>query len=207
MVPMYLARESTLLIVMVAVPVLWWLVGRACALTQAAGAAVGMAASKFAARHALDNAHQLNDTLYMIGKIPFNLARNIFGIAPWTNTLPVGTPLHVWNVPHWLHLGGIHQVGWSGFDARYLVYYPNTLLTSFGLGSCIVLVLLLCEPLRELLPRDEPYLCIAAIYGGTAFVLAPMMGTAMPRLMDYGWPLFFVYLPVMIPRLWRHRCI
>jgi uncharacterized membrane protein AbrB (regulator of aidB expression) len=34
--------------------------------------------------------------------------------------------------------------------------------------------------------------------------MSPMLGAALPRLFDYGWPLFLVYLPAIIPRIWRN---
>ncbi len=201
---MFLARESTLLIAVIAVPVLWWLVGRRAGLLQLAGTLAGMAASKFAARHALANQHNINDTLYMIGKIPWNASRNLFGITLWTNTLPVLPPVRVWNVPHWLPLGGIHQVGYSGFSWEYPTLTLVWLLTSFGLGSLVAICLVSRTQFCQLLPRQEPYLCVAAIYGAITFLMSPMLGAALPRLFDYGWPLFLVYLPAMMPRIWRN---
>lgn len=201
---LFLARESTLLIAVIAVPSLWWLVGRRAGLLQLGGTLVGMTASKFAARHALANQHDINDTLYLIGKIPWNASRNIFGITLWTNTLPVLPPIRIWNVPHWLPLGGIHQMGYSEFSWVYPMLTSMWLLTSFGLGSLVAICLVWRTPLRRLLPRQEPYLCIAAIYGAVTFLMAPMLGAALPRLFDYGWPLFLVYLPAMIPRIWRN---
>ncbi|PYX90830.1 MAG: hypothetical protein DMG68_00415 [Acidobacteria bacterium] len=201
---MFLERESTLLIAMIAVPSLWWLVGRRAGLLQLGGTLAGMTASKFAARHALANQHNISDTLYMIGKIPWNASRNIFGITLWSNTLPVQTPVRIWQLPSWLPLGGIHQVGYSRFAWLFPMLTAIAFLTSFGLGSLISGCLVWLTPLRKLLPRDEPYLCIAAIYGAVMVLTAPMSGAALPRLFDYGWPLFLIYLPAMIPRVWRN---
>jgi hypothetical protein len=204
LVVMFLARESTLLIVVIAIPVLWRLAGRRAGLMQLGGALAGVAASKFAARHALPNQHHINDTLYLIGKIPWNAAKNLFGIILWSNTLPVQPPVRYWNVPHWLPLGGIHQVGFSAFYGLYPVFTSISILGAFGLGSCVAILLVWKMPLRRLLPREDPYLCIAAIYGATTFLVSPLLGAALPRLFAYGWPLFLVYLPAMAPRVWRN---
>jgi hypothetical protein len=201
---LFLARESTLLIAVIAVPTLWWLVGRRAGLLQLGGTLAGMTVSKFAARHALANQHNINDTLYIFGKIPWNASRNIFGITLWTNTLPVLSPIRIWHIPHWLPLGGIHQVGYSEFSWVYPMLTSICLLTSFGLGSLVAIYLVWRTPLRRLLPPQEPYLCIAAIYGAVTFLMSPMLGAALARLFDYGWPLFLVYLPAMIPRIWRN---
>lgn len=200
---MFMARESTVLIAGVAVPVLWWLAGRRVALIQLAGTLVGVTASKFATRHALANQHNINDTLYLIGKIPWNLSRNVFGLTLWTNTLQPTVPIRIWNVPHWLPLGGIHQIGYGSYDWIYQVSTAVQLLTSFGLGTCVALFLVWRTPLHKLLPREEPYLCVAAIYGTLVFLLAPVCGANLTRLFDYGWPLFLIYLPTLIPRVWR----
>jgi hypothetical protein len=77
------------------------------------------------------------------------------------------------------------------------------LLTSFGLGICVLVCLIWRKPLRELLPWKEPYLYVAVIYGGVAFLLAPVLGASLVRLFDYGWPLFLIYLPVALSRVWR----
>jgi hypothetical protein len=204
LVVMFLARESTLLIVVIAIPVLWRLAGRRAGLMQLGGTLAGIAASKFVARHALPNQHHIDDTLYLIGKVPWNAAKNLFGVILWSNTLPVQPPVRFWNVPHWLPLGGIHQVGYSAFYGLYPVFTSISILGAFGLGSCVVILLVWKMPLRRLLPREDPYLCIAAIYGATTFLLSPLLGAALPRLFDYGWPLFLVYLLVMVPRVWRN---
>jgi len=112
-------------------------------------------------------------------------------------------PVRVWHLPAWLPLGGIHEVGYSEFSWMYPMLTTTGLLTSFGLGSLISICLIWRTPFRRLLPCEEPYLCIAAIYGAVTFLAAPMLGAAVPRLFDYGWPLFLIYLPAMIPRVWR----
>ena len=203
LLPMYLARESTLLVSLIAVPILWRLVGRRVGLLFLGASLTGLAVSKFATRHGLPNIHGLNDTLYMVGKIPWNLSKNVFGITVWVNTDPLPTPPHLWQLPHWIHLDRIHQIG---------LYSPSSftpgvtligMLLAFGLGPCVMACLLLRVPLRRLLPRTEPYLWVAAIYGGVAYLLAPALGTGVIRLAGYGWPLFLVYLPAMMPRIWR----
>ena len=201
---MYLTRESTILIALIAVPVLWRLAGRRAGLMQLAATAAGIAGSNFAARHALPNHQNMNDTLYLIGKIPWNLSRNIFGVLLWSNTLPLAQPVRVWNVPPWLHAGGIHQVGYVAYIWGFQAFTFGTILSSFGIGFCVVLCLLWRRPLRALLPRNQPWLCIAALYGAAAYFLAPMLGAGETRLLDYGWPLFLVYLPAVMIAVWRN---
>ena len=201
---MYLTRESTLLVAMIAVPVLWRLAGRRAALLQVAGLAAGVAGSGFASRHALPNHQNMNDTLYMLGKIPWNLSRNIFGVTLWSNTMRIAAPIRVWNVPNWMHFGDIHQVGYTEYFVGYQILTLGAVLTAFGIGLCAVVCLVGSARLRALLPRDQPYLCIAGIYGAAAYLLAPMLGASQTRLLDYGWPLFLVYLPAVMSAVWRN---
>ena len=200
---MFLARESTLLIALIAVPVLWRLAGRRVGLLHLAATGLGMAGSKFFTRHALPNHQNMNDTLYLLGKIPWNLSRNVFGVTLWSNTMPLLDPIRTWNVPRWIHAGDLHQVGYSHYNWWYQTVTLSALFSSFGIGFCIVLCLWWRLPLRALLPRDKPYLCIAALYGAAAYLLAPMLGASETRLFDYGWPLFLVYLPAVILTVWR----
>jgi hypothetical protein len=200
---MFLARESTLLLAVIAIPVVWRLVGKRAGLMQLGAGVVGVAVSKFVARNAYANLHRVNDTLYMVGKIPWNLSKNVLGVTLWTNTSAFVQPVRIWNVPPWMHLGGIHQIGYSAFGGGVLLLNCVQLLTSFGLGVCVVVCLVCKRRLRRLLPGEEPYLCVAAIYGVITFLMTPVLGASLVRLFDYGWPLFLVYLPVMMLRVWR----
>ena len=201
---MFLARESTLLIAAVAIPVLWRLAGRRAGLLQLAAALAGIAGSKLFTRHALPNHQNMNDTLYMIGKVPWNLSRNVFGVTLWSNTEPIFPPVRVWNLPPWLRLGDIHQVGYSSYRFWDQAFTLGNLLSCFGIGLCVVLCLWWRTPLRALLPRSQPWLCVAALYGAAAYLLAPVLGNAETRLFDYGWPLFLVYLPAVMLSVWRN---
>ena len=86
-------------------------------------------------------------------------------------------------MPHWMHLGNIYQLGYSAWNATYPMLTAISLLQAFGLGSCIAICLVWRTPLARLLPTGEPYLCVAAIYGATTFLLSPLLGAALPRLM------------------------
>ena len=200
---MFLERESTLLIALVAVPSRWWLGedGQAFSNRRDAGGDDGFEVCS-AARPCQSTPHQRHplydrkDSLECIEEYLWHHAVDQYST--------VSPPLRIWHVPNWLPLGGIHRVGYSEFSWLYPMVTAIAVLTSFGLGSLVSVWLALRTPLRTLLPREEPYLCVAGVYGAVAFVIAPMVGAALPRLIDYGWPLFLVYLPAMIPRVWRN---
>ena len=203
LLPLYLARESTLLVSLIAVPVVWRLVGRGTGLLFLVFSLLGVGASKSASRHALPNIHHLDDTLYLMAKVPWNFSQNVLGLHLWANTFvdePI--PPHVWRLPPSLHLGTIHAVGYYPPSLHAPLQSLMILLLLFGLGPCAVLCLLYRVPWRRLLPPGEPYLWVAAIYGAVAYLLAPSLGASLFRLVGYGWPLFFIYLPAMLPRVW-----
>ena len=200
---LYLARESTLLLAVVAVVVLARTVSRRVAITHAFAAALGWLLSQRAGARGLSNQRGVGDTLYLAGKVPHNLLKNMLGTSLWAEPMDGPRPPYLWTVPPSLHLGHIHQIGLIGIglDLAYLTLL--TALTTFGIG--IAVALLLWERRAELWPdfRAEPWLLLAAVYGLLSFVLAPALGPSVDRLFLYGWPLFFLAVPAMLLRVVR----
>ena len=202
---LFTARESTMLLAVIAVPVLWRTIGRKTGMMHLLAAAAGMVVSSMAGRGGLPNAHGLNGPLYLLGKVPWNLSQNVLGIFLWSNTEPVHTPTHIFYLPHWLHLGGIHAIGFGAMNSQLPLINMLFLMTAFGLAPCILLLLTRRSSLRSLFPRDEPFLSICLLYGAASFLMTPALGTGVSRLAGYAWPLFFIYLPEMLARHWRWR--
>lgn len=203
LIVLYLDRESTLLLALIAVWVLWKREGRKVAALQAAGAFVGMVCSGLAAAHSHTNRHELPGILYTAGKVPWNFMRNILGLEPWSNTSK-GTPLHAWELPPWMHLGGIHAVGVHSWSPSLVAFTFYSLLATFGMG--VVLLWMLWRRRTGLFTRQETWLAIAGIYGLFCFVLAPVLGTGIDRLVAYAWPLFFLWLPFKMQSAIPEEC-
>ena len=200
---MYLARESTVLLVVAAVVVLWRLAGRRVALLQIAGALAGTVVSAFAGAHGTGNQRGLRNTTYLLGKVPHNLLKNILGVRLWTERLDGPPPGYLWTVPPWLHLGSIRQVGVSSIALNLPVHSALMALTTFGIG--IAALLLLLEQRQRVWPllQREPWLLLAAVYGLLSWITAPAQGADVNRLFGYGWPLFLLALPFLLLHLWQ----
>ena len=137
---LYLTRESTLLLVVALVIGAAlrrdWKFGLASALVGVAGMQVD---SALVAR-ALPNHHGISTTLLDLLKVPYNFAFNVCGLEFWTNTNAATTdpPSWVTNVPAWLHLGNIREVGYSGFSWTRPAGTLLVLATAFGLLPIVI---------------------------------------------------------------------
>lgn len=192
--PLFLSRESTLL-------VLFCLLVAGWRRMRAVDYAVSLAAS-FAGRRvvqlltagSLSNREQLDPNLYMAGKIPWNFAKNILGLPLWNNLNQANCAVPRWQTS--LHLGGMHIIGACSWQPALSAGTLRLALSSFGL-----LPLLLFFVWRKGIFRTGDLLlrfCI--LYGGISFVLAPMLGSAVARLFAYSWPLFIVAVPILATR-------
>ena len=148
------------------------------------------------------NVHALNDLTYFIAKVPYNLLKNIFGLVMWTDSLAVVSPdafpnAPLWSVqvPRWIPSGDIHSIGFYQFDPIYVLNTFKQYITLFGVLPFIALLFLSNKRSRDLLIREH-FSQLACLYGGTSFLIAPMLGASVARLIGYGWPLFWIALPL-----------
>jgi hypothetical protein len=199
LLPLYMARESTLLVLLcLLVSGIRYLRLRAMVgaiLASAAGALAG----QYLARGSQGNVHHLPTLVYLLAKVPFNLMKNIFGVQLWLNTLHfTNPPLWTWQVPPWLHLGGIKVVGICSFDP----YFPSWTLLSW-LGGFGVLPLVLCKSLRSGQLQEglnNFFLRFCLLYGLISYLAGPLLGASIYRLVLYGWPAFLLALPLIWPK-------
>ncbi len=175
----------------------------------------GFLFNRYITSKSASNMHEMNGTMYLVGKVPFNFMKNVLGIAPWTDTL-VATegdqPLHQWPVPHGLHLGAIHRIGIAEVSARYPLRWLVNLLSMFGVLLTVVFrqaVLNIVAVGRGLtggwrrlraivqgairVVLNEPfYSQVAVAYGIISLLIAPFLGTAVHRYIYYAWPAFWI---------------
>jgi len=200
---MFLARETTLLVGAIAIVLVWRSAGRRPALLQAGGWAIGMATSKMLARRGLPNHHGLNDTLYMLGKVPWNLSRNVFGRQMWDNTtVQIPRPAVVHALPHFLQMGALREFGFRDFSPVLCEETAKYVLGGFGIGLVLLILVLKRLPRKVWWPREAVHLQICLVYGAATFLLSPLLGASVDRLVAYAWPLFFIYLVAMLGRAW-----
>jgi hypothetical protein len=181
----------------------------------AAATAIGFSFNRYVTSKSASNMHEMNGAMYMVGKILFNFMRNVIGIAPWTDTLAATEGDHpIWarNLPRWIHLGVIHQVGINRMTVGFPLFWLTNTVCSFGVLFTVVLRELvgvirereveITGRFRELravygglaqFVKGEPfYSRVALLYGLISLLMAPMLGTAVHRYIYYSWPLFWI---------------
>lgn len=193
--PLYVSRESTLIVLLCFLIAGWRLMR---ALEYAVGlvsSSTGWLIVKSLAAGSLTNREQLVLPLYMIGKIPWNFSKNILGLPLWNNLNQANCAAPRWQTS--LHFGAMHTLGTCSWQPELPAWTLRLALSSFG-----ILPLLLFHILRKRgsLRTDDPLLRFSIAYGALSFLLAPMLGSAVARLFAYAWPLFIVAVPILAVR-------
>lgn len=190
---LYLTRESTVVLVaaLVAIAVLqrqwkfWFAV-----------LVVGLAAMKMESvlvARSLPNNQGISLVLLDALKVPYNFAFNVCGLEFWTNTNAATLDPPIWTaqVPTWLHLGNIREVGYSGFFWERPVETLLIMSTAFGILPLIVIQKVARNWKRLFFDRFDT--SAAFLYGALMFLLTPLVGTSPARYVLYGWPLFWLF--------------
>jgi hypothetical protein len=202
--PAYLARESTLLLALCLIFACW----RRIPLRSAGIGLLAMGAGVLVSRHyghsAPPSVHGLSGGAYILGKLFWSFFKNVLGLPLWSNTLPECSPTWVRALPR--PLGAIRSLG----VCRPALWGPGRLLLAwfgiFGIGPALAVVLW-----RRMLPvlsgqgRDlklTPGMVIVfrfcIVYGVISILMTPLLGASADRLVEYGWPFYFVVLPWFI---------
>ena len=203
---MQLTREATVLLAAVAVVVLIRDGRWKPALASAGAVAAAMAVVAYATHDAHPNVHHINTVLYLVLKVPFNIAKNLFGVILWTDSLADKELLPVWtmDLPSWLQTGSIHKIGYYALDPEPPMVMLWSFLTLFG-----VVPILLTRELRLRWKRRvgagilQPWAQIALAYGLISFFIGPALGASARRLIGYGWPAFLLAGPLLLAGSYR----
>jgi hypothetical protein len=200
MLPLAVARESTLLTVVCLLIAGWRRLRLGEAAVALASMVAGLLIVKRLTANALPNHEHISPILYLFAKMPWTLLKNFLGIYPWSNVYPECAG------PRWqlaIHLGPVHAIGVCGFEPRpplSLLFYA---LASFGLFPLLFLaVRRFRKPLAPATasPRAKIFLRFCVIYGVISFALAGLLGELFQRLFAYSWPLFLIALPILLVR-------
>lgn len=133
----------------------------------------------------------------MGGKLVWSFFKNVLGLPLYSNTLPECAP--VWSTPLRHPLGAINTIG----VCRPSSWGPGRLLLAwfgiFGLGPALALALRR-KILEKLQSPGQPsgtaiLLRFCLVYGIVSILLTPLLGASGDRLVEYGWPFYFVVLP------------
>lgn len=191
--PLFLSRESTILVLFCFFVVGWRRMRILDYGVAAVASFAGMRVVKLLTAGGLSNREQVSPLLYMAGKVPWNFAKNILGFPLWSN-LNEGNC----SVPQWttnLHIGGIHTVGACANQIAFPIWTLRMALSCFGLLP--LLLVFLCIRRFRAVWTDDIFLRFCLVYGALSFFLAPMLGASVPRLFAYSWPLFVVAVPII----------
>ena len=210
--PAYLARESTILVAACLLFACWRRIPLRSALLGLAAMVCGGLASRHFAQAGPAGVHGLSGGGYLLGKLIWSFCKNLLGLPLWSNTLPECDPVWVYSLPH--HLGAIQTIGLC----RPSVWGPVRLLLAwfgiFGIGPALgvslwrgMRQLLPPAPGRELSAANLPGLLMVLrfcmVYGVLSIFMTPLLGASADRLVEYGWPFYFVVLPWFVFRSYQ----
>ena len=194
--PAYLARESTVLVAICLVFACW----RRIRLRFAVIGVLALLCAGLVSRHygqsGPASVHGLSGVTYILGKLFWSFFKNVLGVPLWSNTLPECTPVWVTGDP-------------VGLSSRR--YSSDRVVPAGSLGTH--------APHPRLVRhfRDRPgaragrvaedgcpsqlskgrvivfRFCI--VYGLISILMTPVLGASADRLVEYGWPFYFVVLP------------
>jgi hypothetical protein len=196
LLPMFVARESTIL-VLLCLLITGWRQLRARGILLAIGAsALGMAMVRALSSGVHANREQLSPLAYMAGKVPWNFAANVVAMRPWMPSLTnfCAAPRYTFHLPMGLHAGGSSLAGLCGWDAAWQAHTLLLAMCSFGLLPLLTIYLLRYH--RRQLWRDDAFTRFCVVYGALSFLIAPLLGHTMERLFFYGWPVCLLAVPI-----------
>jgi hypothetical protein len=198
--PAYLARESTLLAALCLIFACW----RRVRLRHAVIGVLAVFCAGLVSRHygqgGPASAHGLGGGAYILGKFFWSFFKNFLGLPLWSNTLPECSPIWKEALPGGHHLGSIREVGlcapsiWG--PARLLIAWFGI----FGIGPSLAFALWrkLISPasaIDQRLPGQLIVFRFCLLYGAISILMTPLLGASADRLVEYGWPFYFVVVP------------
>ncbi len=203
--PAYLARESTLLVALCLIFACW----RRVRLGHAVIGVLAILCAGLVGRHygqgGPASVHGLGGGVYILGKFFWSFFKNLLGLPLWSNTLPECNPIWKMALPGGHHLGAIREVGlcepsvWG--PARLLIAWFGI----FGIGPSLAFALWrkMISPAPATDQRSPGQLIVfrfCMLYGVISILMTPLLGASADRLVEYGWPFYFVVLPWFVAR-------
>jgi hypothetical protein len=198
--PAYLARESTLLVAICLIFACWRRIRFRTALIGVMAIVSAGLVSRHFAQTGPASVHGIAGGTYILGKLVWSFFKNLLGLPLWSNTLPECTPVWVKAIPPGYHLGAIRAIG----VCQPSSWGPTRLLLAwfgvFGIGPALALALWRkivspAPPAGEHLPGELIVLRFCIVYGLISILMTPLLGASVDRLVEYGWPFYFVVVP------------
>ena len=193
--PAYLARESTVLVAICLVFACW----RRIRLRFAVIGVLALLCAGLVSRHygqsGPASVHGLSGGTYILGKLFWSFFKNVLGLPLWSNTLQECTPVWVTAIPSGYHLGAIRAIGLC----QPALWGPTRLLLAwfgiFGVGPALALAVWREMGAPQLSKGRVIVFRFCIVYGLISILMTPVLGASADRLVEYGWPFYFVVLP------------
>jgi len=206
LLPLFLARESTILLAFAWAVIAWfetdYFVVAICGAVTTVGFYI---ARKFAAL-GIPNVHHTNELVFLALKPPVDGLKNFFGIVlvpnemrgkPGYNCIP-WTIIHL---PRLLSYGSTREFGICRCDPGIPLHTFTLWLSLFGIGPALFCALFKRNGRRML--EDTPlWLKLATIYGLLCFFIAPLVSNWLERDIGYAWPVFWLAVPALLMRFY-----
>jgi hypothetical protein len=198
--PAYLARESTLLVGLCLIFACWRRVRLPHAVIGVLAIFCAGLVSRYYGQGGPASVHGLGGGVYILGKFFWSFFKNVLGLPLWSNTLPECSPIWRRVLPGGHHLGAIREVGlcqpsmWG--PARLLIAWFGI----FGIGPSLAFALWrkMFSPASaadRLAPGELIVFRFCLLYGLISILMTPLLGASADRLVEYGWPFYFVVVP------------
>jgi hypothetical protein len=212
LLPAYLARESTLLVAICLIFACWRRIRLRSALVGVIAIVCAGVVSRHYAQTGPASVHGMTGGTYILGKLVWSFFKNVLGLPLWSNTLPECTPVWVKAIPPGYHLGAIRAIG----VCRPSSWGPTRLLLAwfgvFGIGPALALAL--WRKIVSPTPRIDKRLAgqsivfrFCIVYGLISILMTPLLGASVDRLVEYGWPFYFVVVPWLLSQSYDLRSI
>ena len=198
-----LTRESTLLVSSVLFVLALCRRRWGLATVSVAATLAGMAIVALYAQMAKSNIHGMGGLTYLCTKLIANGAANCLGIIVWSDSYARQFPDRYSHAPLWrmalpayLSLGSIREMGVYQYLPGQLADTMKCLLTTFGTLPLVLFSCLKRKGIRVLWQSAFPVL-LALLIGVLFYCLGPFSGRSVDRLVGYGWPLFWLAIPLL----------
>jgi hypothetical protein len=210
LLPAYLARESTLLVALCLIFACWRRIRLRSALIGIMAIVCAGLVSRHFAQTGPASVHGMTGGAYILGKLVWSFFKNVLGLPLWSNTLPECTPVWVKAIAPGYHLGAIRAIG----VCRPSSWGPTRLLLAwfgvFGIGPALALALWRkivspALPTDKQLSGESIVLRFCIVYGLISILMTPLLGASVDRLVEYGWPFYFVAVPWFLSRSYDVR--
>ena len=203
--PAYLARESTVLVAICLAFACW----RRIRLRFAVIGVLALLCAGLVSRHygqaGPASVHGLSGVTYILGKLFWSFFKNVLGVPLWSNTLPECTPVWVTAIPRGYHLGAIRAIGLC----QPALWGPTRLILAwfgiFGIGPALALAVWREMGAPQLSKGRVIVFRFCIVYGLISILMTPVLGASADRLVEYGWPFYFVVLPWFLSASYQLR--